>query len=439
MLSRQIKIKKQRALENFSRMIQCSTVDGCEDEFIRFRNTLSELYPNIEKICEREFFGKGIVYRWKGMNSNKSIILMSHYDVVPAKSGEWTYEPFSGTIANGRVWGRGALDTKCTLAAIMESVESLIQLQFIPKTDIYLCFGGDEETTGESARQIAKALNSRGVRPFLILDEGGAIVDANPYGISKPCALVGIAEKGYMDVEFIIRGKGGHTSLPSVFCPLSEMGELIRRISKNPFGFKLCKPVSVMIKHALKYMNFKHRALIRAYSFWGRWFFKRLVAEKFPEIKALSGTIGAITQINGGTAANVIPEQVRATGNFRLISGESVEYTLNRIKKSLKGLSVEINLIEGLDPSKASPTEGEGWDALKNAITSSWGESAIVPYLMLAGSDSRYYSLLSDSIYRFSPCAFTRTDLESIHGVNESIDIDSFFRTIYFYINLIVG
>ena len=432
-------IDKSAALNHFSAMIKCETTEDNALALSSFRELLQQLYPNIDKTCPRELAGNGVIYHWKGADSSKSIVLMSHYDVVPADAKAWSYQPFSGTNAEGRIWGRGAIDTKCTLCAIMECVERLIETGFVPKNDIYLCFGGDEETTGKSAKRIARRLYRRGIRPYLVVDEGGAVVNATEYGIQKPCVLVGIAEKGYLDVEFITSGKGGHTSLPPAFNPMEEMGEVLHRINKkNPFKFKICRPVATTVKYALKHAGFKHRTLIRAYRFWGRWLSK-LIAKKFPEIKAMSGTIGSITQIEGGSAANVIPEKVRAVGNFRLVTGESVEYAMKTIKKTLKGLYVEINLLRGVDPSETSTIKGEGWDKLCKAITATWGDNALIPYLMLAGSDSRHYSIVSDSVYRFSPITLSHRDRVCIHGVNESIEIDNFLKIISFYVNLITG
>jgi len=430
---------KEKATENFRKLLQCETVAGNETEFTRFRNALNEMYPNINRICKLETVGeKGMMYHLKGKSENESIILMAHYDVVPADKGQWKYPPFSGAEAEGKIWGRGALDTKCTLCAIMESVEEMLSEGFTPRAGIYLCFGGDEETTGNSAVQIAELLKQRKVKPFLILDEGGAVVDGGLVGINRKCALVGIAEKGYMDVEFIARGAGGHSSLVGAVNPIVSMSEVVRRLNSKIFKPRLCEPLKIMIGSAAKYTDKKHIKLLNRYQFLGK-LLRKSIVKKLPEIDALTRTVGAVTQILGGSADNVIPEQVRAVGNFRIINGSSVNETLNIIKKALSGIEVEVNAIIGLEPTAISDTSGPGWKVLSEAISKTWEGSVLIPYLMMARSDSRCYNVISDNVYRFTPVAMTKNERASIHGVNENISNESFYKIIDFYIYLIMN
>lgn len=428
---------KKLAAEHFSEMLRCKTVSGNEKDFSDFHSILKDMYPNVYDTCEYELIDKkGMMFRWKGKSSDGCVILMSHYDVVPADKDQWEHPPFSGNIANERIWGRGAIDTKCTLCAIMESVEALISEGFTPVSDIYMCFGGDEETAGDNAVQMADELKNRNIKPFLILDEGGAVLDGSIAGINNLCALVGIAEKGYMDIEFIAKGKGGHSSLAKTSNPIYIMAEVIKRINGNLFKPHISEPLKLMIKSAVKHTNFKYRIIFRNH--WlRRILFKKFFLKAMPEMIALTNTVGAITQISGGSAENIIPEQVRAVGNFRIINGSSVKETLDIIKNALSDLNVEVNLISGLEPSEMSDTTGRGWSVLSETITDLWNDGAVIPYLMLARSDSRSYSKLSDNIYRFSPLIMTKEERSSIHGINENILLDSFYKIIDFYIKLI--
>ncbi|MCL2077564.1 MAG: M20/M25/M40 family metallo-hydrolase [Oscillospiraceae bacterium] len=435
---------KEKAAKNFSKMLQYRTVAGNKADFVGFRDALKEMYPNINKTCKLELIGeKGIMYTWKGQNEqnsektgNKSIVLMSHYDVVPADNEKWKYPPFSGAQAEGKIWGRGALDTKGTLCAIMESVEALISQGFTPKADIYLCFGGDEETAGNGAIQIARQLKIRNVRPYLVLDEGGAVIDGKVIGVNHPCAFVGIAEKGYMDVEFLTSGTGGHSSLTGAHNPIVTMSEVIKRLNSKVFKPRLSRPAKIMVDAASKHSGFKLGLLLRSYFIWGK-LFRKFFIKILPEIDAFTRTVGAITQISGGSAENIIPEQVRAVGNFRIINGSSVAETLSVIKKALSGIDVKVNLISGLEPSVISDTSGYGWQTLTNAVSEIWQGSVIIPYLMMARSDSRSYGNISENIFRFTPVTLTRDKRVSIHGVNENISKEGFFRIIDFYICLI--
>jgi len=432
---------KQTSIENFRKMIQCRTVAGISNEFTefaKFKQVLEQAYPLLHKTCEKtEIMPKGIVYRWRGISSENSVVLMSHYDVVPADNGDWKYPPFSGTAADGRIWGRGTLDTKCTLCAVCESAEELISRGFTPKSDVYMCFGGDEETTGDSAVKIAEYLSEKGVRPSLVLDEGGAAVDGSVAGIRRTCALVGIAEKGYMDVEFITKGAGGHSSL-NASNPVVTMAEVIRRLSPGIFKSRFNRPLKMTVDSAAKYTDIVYIKLLSRFPFLGK-IMRSAFAKRLPEVDALTRTIGAVTRVSGGNADNIIPEYVRAVANFRIISESSVRETADIIKNALSGLDVEINVLCALEPTGISPVSGKGYDALAKAITAVWEDGVIIPYLMMARSDSRSYGVISDNIYRFSPVEMGHGERASIHGVNENISAESFLRAVEFYKELIAG
>jgi carboxypeptidase PM20D1 len=441
------------AFARLSELLIYETVAGNTDEFRHFQTALKEIYPNIDCVCEFEQVGElGLMYRFKGKDSSRSIVLMSHYDVVPAVSDEqWERHPFSGEIVDGVVFGRGAVDTKCTLCAVMETVETLIENNITPECDVYMCFGGDEETTGGAAVSIADVLEKRGIKPFLILDEGGAVIELPDSIKSKKSlqsekeervALVGIAEKGYLDVEFIARGPGGHTSLPVKDNPLSTIAEAVRRL-ENPFKPVINEPFKVMRDAIADYAGWKLKIALKSRLI--RTLLMPRISRLVPEIGALTQTTGAVTLINGGSASNVVPEVVRAVGNFRVINGCSVGKTMDIIKKKLHGLDIEINILESLEPSKISRIEGEGWEKLNSSIVSTWGKSeksegcAVIPYLMIARSDSRSYSNISDNIYRFSPMIMSKVERASIHGINEKISQESFKKMIEFYVDLITN
>jgi carboxypeptidase PM20D1 len=434
-----IKFDSDKSISRLSELLIYETVAGNDSEFRKFKNAIKVIYPNIARVCEFELIGDlGLMYRFKGKSSKKSIVLMAHYDVVPAVSDvRWDWHPFSGEVVDGHIWGRGAIDTKCTLCSIMEAVETLIEQGFTPAYDVYMCFGGDEETAGNSAIAIAGELQERGVKPFLILDEGGAVVDGRLAGMKGLCALIGIAEKGYMDIEIIARGKGGHTSLPVKSNPIVTIAQAVHRLS-IPLKTVNNEPFRIMREAVAKHAGLKFKIALKSRVV--RKLLMPKIARAIPEIGALTQTTGAVTLINGGSASNVVPEEVRAVANYRIISGSSVEETFNIIKKALRGLQVEINIIESLEPSKISKVDGAGWDAINRAVTRTWGEQcAVIPYLMIARSDSRFYSGISDGIYRFSPMFMSTEERHSIHGMNERIPIESFEKMIEFYLRLIRG
>jgi carboxypeptidase PM20D1 len=238
-----------------------------------------------------------------------------------------------------------------------------------------------------------------------------------------------------MDIELIAHGEGGHTSLPVKSNPLVTIAKAVHRL-ENPFKPVISKPFKIMRDAIAKHSSIKLKVALKSNII--RKLFLGTLTRAVPEIAALTQTTGAVTLISGGSAANVVPEEVRAVANFRIISGSTVDEAFTHIKKKLQGLDIQVNIIESLEPSKISRVDGEGWGLLNDTVIETWGEDcAIIPYLMIARSDSRFYSDISDGIYRFSPMLMSKAERHSIHGINERISIENFKKMIEFYITLI--
>jgi carboxypeptidase PM20D1 len=429
-----------KAAEHLSKMLRCRTVQGNSEEFGKFEQLLKDEYRNIAKVCE---FTKvispqgaaGLIFRWRGNVSSRAVVYLSHFDVVPADTERWKYPPFDGVIAEGSIWGRGSIDTKCTLCAAMESIDYLIGQGFTPNSDIYCCFGGDEETEGTAAKKIVSYLKNTGIKPYLILDEGGAVVDGEKFGISYPCAMIGIAEKGLLTLEFIARSKGGHSSLPLENDPMKTMAKVIMRIDYKLFDFKITTPTIELVKSIMPYMKPHYKFVIKHHKIFGR-LFRYIAAHSGPEIQAFTRTIGHITVIQGSDAINVIPKEVRAWGNFRVLSETTCDETVKIVKKALSDLDVEIKVTEAVEPSPVSCTIGLGWENTVSAIKEVFGETATVPYLVFGATDARQYSEISNAVYRFSPLNLDSKLSSTIHGINENIPIEVFNKMLRFYITL---
>jgi len=425
--------RNENAIKHLSRMVQIKT--DMPENLPAFRALIDELYPNVAVRCEREIIGNEIIYLWKGKSSDSPAVLMSHYDVVSADEAGWEHPPFSGEISGGRLWGRGSLDTKFTLCAALEAAETLLGSGYIPENDIYFCFGGDEEIGGSDAQAAVRFLKERNVSPSLVLDEGGAVIRGHVFGVEYPFALVGLAEKGYMDVEFIVRSDGGHTSVPPKVNPTSVMAEAIKRINANPFEFKMNAMSKALISAICKHASFGYRFIFANY-----WLFRRsvrrFIRKTGRELDALSRTTSAVTMLEGSGAPNVIPSKVRAVANFRIAYQGSCAKTLKRIENVLADLDIEINVLQCEEPSVMSVMDCGGFNKIKEAIINTWGKTAIFPYLMMASSDSRKFTEISDYVYRFSPIELSREDIQTIHGVNESIDCENFHKSVEFYLKL---
>lgn len=438
-----VSFDEQKAIEDLAAMIQCKTVSSRdpskvdEAEFEKFRQLLQERYPNIHNNCCLKRIGKsGMLYHWKGKDHQHPSILMAHYDVVPANEEAWEKPAFAGLIEDGVLWGRGTLDTKGTLCGVMESVENLMEQGFTPQNDIYMAFAGDEEIAGDTAPAIVAELQKRGIIPALVVDEGGAVVEKVFPGVSQPCALVGIGEKGMMDLELSLKGKGGHASAPPPHTPVGVLSKAVVDIENHPFQGELTKPAAEMFNTLGRHSSFLYRMI-----FANLWCFGSLLdslcKKTGGELNALMRTTCAFTQMEGSKATNVLPPEAKVVANLRLLGSDTMENAMKYLKKVTKNPDLIFRKIHGMNPSIYSETEGESWNKLKEAIQETWPDALVSPYLMVACSDSRHYCKISNHVYRFSAMALSAEERGMIHGNNERIPTEKILQTVRFYLRLV--
>ncbi|MDD3920160.1 MAG: M20 family peptidase [Eubacteriales bacterium] len=433
-----------RAVESLQAFIRCKTVsyrqEGMADaaEFEKFRALLVERYPNIHNTCERSLVGdSGILYRWKGKNSDAPAVLMAHYDVVPAAETAWQKPPFAAIIENGVLWGRGTLDTKCTLLGVVEASEQLIGEGFTPENDVYFAFSGDEEISGDSAPAIVEEFIRRGVTPAIVVDEGGAVVENVFPGVKQPCALVGTGEKGMMAATMTIEGQGGHASAPPPHTPVGILAQAVVKIENKPFPAKLSAPAADMYNTLGRHSTFVYRLI-----FANLWCFKpvldALCKKQGGEMNALMRTTCAFTMMQGSNASNVLPPKAMVGANLRLAPGDTMESVEARLKQIVNDERIVFDKEYGMNPSPCSLTGNDpAWQKLKHAIRHTWPEALVSPYLMVACSDSRHYGKISKNVYRFSAMALTKEERAMIHGNDERIKLENIEKTVQFYVRLI--
>jgi carboxypeptidase PM20D1 len=383
-----------------------------------------------------------LLYTWPGREPNLDpIVLMGHMDVVPVIPGtedDWEHLPFGGVIADGYVWGRGAMDDKSSVLAILEAVEKLLGEEYQPARTVYLAFGHDEEVGGANgAKQIADLLEARGVNDYaLVLDEGGAIVEGLIPGVPGRAAIFGIAEKGGVSLELLVEGEGGHSSMPPEHTNIGILSKAITRLEENQFPASVDGPAFAMFEYIGPEMSFGMRML-----FANMWLFKPLVTRGLvanPQTAAMVRTTTAATIIAGGVKSNVLPIDARAVVNFRIIPGETVETVKERVREVIADDRVQISG-SGRDPSPVSSTETEAFQVLTRTLRQlvPSDDLIVAPYLVMGGTDARYYAARSDKVYRFFPAMVGDGDLARVHGTGERLAVESFALGVRYFYQLI--
>ncbi|MCR4315396.1 MAG: M20 family peptidase [Planctomycetes bacterium] len=447
-LVERIEIDEAAAAELLGAAVRYETVshgnpeEQIREPFARFREFLRATFPRLYEAMTYETVSEhSLLFEWEGTDASLDpALLMGHYDVVPIEPGteaEWEHPPFSGEIADDFVWGRGTLDDKGTVIAILSACDRLIEDGYKPKRTLYLAFGHDEEIGGsDGAAKISELLQSRGVRLDYVLDEGGTIADGIVGGVDKPVALVGIAEKGYLSVELVATGDGGHSSMPPRDTAVALLASAIAKLSENQFPARISGPAGDMLSFLGPEMGFTSRLAIA-----NLWALDWLVIRKFaaqPSTDAMLRTTIAPTILRAGVKDNVIPSEARATVNFRILPGDTTESVIAHVRELIASDRIEILATdEGRDPSKVSSTSAEQFISLQKTISAMFPDAIVSPYLVLGGTDSRHYEPLSDNIYRFLPLVFKSEDLERLHGTNERIAVKDFANCIRFFFQLI--
>ena len=437
-----IEYDENKVIKNLQKLVKCKTVShfdhSLEDnkEFDKLVKMLPKLYPGVfKKLKLTKFDGRALLFYWKGKEKGDPAVFMAHYDVVPVEEENWTKPAFEALIEDGIMWGRGTLDTKVTFNGILCACENLLEKGFTPKHDVYFAFSGGEEVNGPGAKNIVDYFKSKNITPSFVLDEGGAVVSDVFPGLKQPCGLVGIAEKGYINMTLSVKSAGGHASAPKPHTPVGVLAKAVTAIEANPFKLQLTDPVLKMFDELGRRSTFLYR-MIFANLWCFSWILDIIGKKSGGQLNALMRTTVAFTQAKGSDAANVIPPSASMTANLRLSPAESVEGTINHIKQIINNDDIEISISDPAEPSRISTTDCEGFKWITNAIEDTWKGCVTAPYLMVQCSDSKNYGVISDRVYRFSAYDLTNEEMNSIHGNDEHIRLESIKHSLEFFIRV---
>lgn len=437
-----VEFDRQAAIDALQALIRCRTVSyydhALEDdgEFEKLIGLLPELYPNVFKVCTlTRLPDRALLFRWPGKKSEAPSVMMAHYDVVPVEEDGWEKPPFDGIVENGVLWGRGTLDTKATFNGVLSAANALIGQDFTPEQDIYFAFSGGEEINGKGASNIVQWFFDHHIEPALVVDEGGAVVEGVFPGVSAPCGLIGIAEKGMMNLTFSLQSGGGHASAPPPHTPIGKLAKACTCVEEHPFLLHITRPAAEMFDTLGRHSSFLYRLI-----FANLWLFKGVLdvicKKSGGEMNALLRTTVAFTQASGSKAPNVLPPNASMTANLRLNPSDSVDGAIEYIRRIIGDDTITLQPGDHMEPSPISETDCPAWNKVARAVSHTWKGCIVAPYLMVQCSDSRHYRDLSNHVYRFSAMDLTSEERRTIHGHNERIRLECIGRAVEFYIRL---
>jgi carboxypeptidase PM20D1 len=410
--------------------------------FVGLHQYLEQTFPRTHAALTREVVaGYSLLYTWPGKNpSAPPVVLLSHLDVVPVEAGterSWSQLPFAGRIADGFVWGRGALDDKAGVLSILEAVEGLAAQGFQPSRTVYLAFGHDEEVGGlQGAHSLAALLEQRGVRPAFVLDEGGAILRGMVPGIEGPVAMVGTAEKGYVNVELTAQATGGHSSMPPPHTAIGEVAAAVHALEEHPMPPHVSGATRDSFETLAPEMPFVPRLILS-----NLWLFGPLIekqAESDPPANARLRTTTAATMISGGVKENVLPSGARAVVNFRILPGDSVAGVLDHVRKTVgPGVKVAQEGLQATEPSPTADMTAPEFQLIQRTVAEVFPGTLVAPNLLSGGTDSKHYQRLTRNVYRFLAVPMEAKDLPRLHGTDERVGIEGYAGAVRFFARLL--
>ena len=419
-----------------SRMVQYETVSlpnvDQREKFLGFHRLLEELFPLVHERLEKTEIDGNLLFFWKGKSAERPVVLMSHQDVVPAE-GEWKHAPFSGDICDGKVWGRGSADTKCSVMAFFQAAEELLKQGYVPEQDVYLSSSCTEEVGGDGCPKLVSELKRRGVRPYLVCDEGGAIVEEPIGGIKGHYAMIGVLEKGLGDLRLSARSNGGHSSYPPKNSPIARLSAFVQEVEKrNPMKVAFEPEVEAMFSTLSAYGPFHYRLL-----FGNLWLFKPLLKKLMPilsnQAAALLKTTVAFTMQSGSDAANVLPQEATLTLNLRYIPHQDMEESNRIIEALARKHDLEMSVLRAYPSCPPVKIDSAAYHLVEKVIAEVFPDLPACPYVMTGGTDARFYQEICDACIRFSPVIYGPEQMKGMHGLNENIDTVSLPGAVDFY------
>lgn len=433
--------------QDFCKLLQCNTITNVGD-FATFRNVLKQVFPlvhahlqkvDLSFVAGNRDFSDVLLFKWDGISHDKPLVLMAHQDVVPVDENAWKYPPFDATVVDGRVYARGSLDCKNTLFCTMMAVEELLAQGETPLQDVYLSYSPNEETSGNGAEIVRDFFVANGITPFLVVDEGGALMEADGKYFKKDLLMVGACEKGSATVKFTARGHGGHACKPPFDTPIARISAFVDYCERHTVLKPKCPKIAKqMVYHAGDTFPFYLRALCKTVGVTGNLLApimcKRVTKRKLAMV--FSTTI-AFTTVGGGNATNSIPDEAWVTADVRFLPGDTSTQCFAHLQKLAQKFNLEMNVLKCIEASKVVDTNGEGYQLFKNVAKQVYPNAVVAPLMMFAGSDCRHMQPIAQHAVRCTPILMKFSQLDTMHGDDENCILSALDGCVDFFKKLI--
>lgn len=418
------------------RMIRCRTVsvkDSYDDtEFARLREVVKELFPLVHEKAERLIFSDDCwMYRIEGLDTGRNIMLMSHHDVVAA-DGEWKYEGFSGEIAEGKLWGRGTVDTKTPLFAEFSALEELLAEGYVPPCNLWIGSSHNEELGGDGIPTALRYFQENGIAFEVILDEGGAIIDPPLGGMScKKCAMVAVHEKGRYYLNCFADNPGGHASLTSAETksPVERMAALIADVSAHtPFIRRLNPEVTAMFRAVAPHCSGVVKLLLSHLGLFGG-LLRRILPKLNAQAGGMLGTTCSFTKIEGGSQSKACT----ATAFLRPVNEEDLQSDIAAFRSRAESYGIRVEVDDSSEYHAPADMTRPQFEYMMACIAAVFPEYPAVPYILPAGTDARTLTEICPCVLRFAPICLSAQQLASVHNTDENIDLSAIADAVSFY------
>lgn len=441
-----VAIDVKKVVATFSKAVQIATISKdypaltTPEPFLAFHQLLENSYPAVHSIASKQVINEfSLVYKFEGTDKQlKPVLYMGHMDVVPADIdtlGSWTHPPFSGAVSDNKIWGRGAIDDKSTVMALMEAMELTLKQGNLPQRTTYFAFGHDEEIGGsQGAKKISEYFQKQNINFEFVLDEGGLITEGMFSALEQPLAIIGIAEKGFMNIRLIAERPGGHSSMPPENTGPGILAQAIVKLEENKFP-ATAKYTNITFDAIGSHTDFSTRFVMA-----NQWLTEPLIIEQLlKEQRTAAGlrTTTAVTMLKGSSKSNILPTKASAVVNFRILPGETTETVLEYIKSIINDDRISYEVFMSNNPSKVSSTTSLGYQLISQTIREFAPDAFVAPYLVMGGTDSKYFYPLTDSVYRFLMMRVTPDTIKIVHGIDEHISIENYVMSIQFFHQLL--